>query len=73
MCLFTHPMSCCCDRSLENGMKSTMLRRALDLLEPAARTRKVFHILVEIMQIDCILVFSRQVNLEKFSNQNASK
>lgn len=29
-------MSCSCDRSLENGMKSTMLRRALDLLEPAA-------------------------------------
>lgn len=32
----THPISCSCDRSLENGMKSTMLRRALDLLEPAA-------------------------------------
>lgn len=37
-------MSCSCDRSLENGMKSTMLRRALDLLEPA--TRKVFLLLL---------------------------
>lgn len=31
-----YPISCSCDKSLENGMKSTMLRRALDLLEPAA-------------------------------------
>lgn len=38
---FTYPMSCSCDRSLENGMKSTMLRRALDLLEPATRKEHV--------------------------------
>lgn len=40
--LFTYPMSCSCDRSLENGMKSTMLRRALDLLEPAMRKAQFF-------------------------------
>ena len=40
--LFTHPMSCSCDRSLENGMKSTMLRRALDLLEPAMGKAQLF-------------------------------
>lgn len=37
--LFMYPMSCSCDRSLENGMKSTMLSRALDLLEPARQER----------------------------------
>lgn len=31
-----YPISCSCDKSLENGIKSTMLRRALDLLDPAA-------------------------------------
>ncbi|TNN45538.1 hypothetical protein EYF80_044264 [Liparis tanakae] len=35
-------MSCSCDRSLENGMKSTTLRRALDFLEPASRKREHF-------------------------------
>lgn len=37
-----YPMSCSCDRSLEKGMKSTTLRRALDLREPAAKRGQLF-------------------------------
>lgn len=36
-------MSCSWDRSLEKGMKSTMLNRALDLRDPATGTGKGFN------------------------------
>lgn len=35
-------MSCSWDRSLEKGMKSTMLSRALDLRDPATGNRQCF-------------------------------
>lgn len=39
----THPISCSWDRSLEKGMKSTMLNRALDLRDPATGTARGFN------------------------------